>query len=412
MILKTIKAPRILLKMAPRKILRLAGSKLAAVREDQVQPKTEPNQGEAKKEEPEETEPLAGVMEGLNLGATTRFEAVANSDDEVFIPHDEFTEQDPNAKIVDVSGSGSSPPRGSPVQQFEQFTSVMRAAQVEVNNQAKDAIGSIARNLREVEGRSLRCLERELAIQRRESALREREAVVTEREEQLRVRRSEVREMPVSWNNWGKGRGKIAKKTRWGPARPATPQPTSPMEVSPVRQVLMPLKNKRGETSYMFVDDISRPVGGDDFIREVVPSSIPWLHRRKFNMEELRESRQFGLNQISRPKPFDKQGMRFDYTRVPYNYNDGKDDAGSRKRRNSDDDGRNPPKGKGAGGSKRRGKRSKSNANHYKGAPSCNHEKIGERRRRDDDEDPPETSRSFRPRCHSNVVIRQNVNVK
>ena len=407
--------------MAPRKVLRLAGcgSKLTAVDEEETQPKAEPKkeikserESRGSKDEAMETSANSGrfqfeaidmVENNLNnlsletrRGPQTRFESHTNDDEEVFIPDTEFLEADPNARIVDVE---SSPPRGTPAEQFEQFSNVMKAAQVDVTNQALEAVGSIARNLREVEGRSLRCLEREIQLRRRESEIREREAKVVEKEKELLARK---RDMPVSWNSWGKGRGRVEKRSRW--SRPATPpSPNRDQDFYPRNQMLLPLQNKKGKRSLMFVDDISKPLDVDGFIREITPSSVPWLRGRKF-----------GHQQMSAAHSRDP-----DYTRVPYNYREGGNRMsrglvkGSKRVAGADaDDWRNLPNGRGPGGSKKKPRRRSRSRGPRRGDGGCNADKISERRRRDDDEDPPEVARNTRARCHSNVYIRQNVNVK
>ena len=72
-------------------------------------------------------------------------------------------------------------------------------SQEEVRSQAQNAMGAITRSLREVEDRSLRCLEREMALQRREARLEERENTLRVRERRAREMReaiAELEEMP------------------------------------------------------------------------------------------------------------------------------------------------------------------------------------------------------------------------
>ena len=374
-------------------------------------------------------------MEDLSLDqtvfvpATTARSGGSEDNDNVFL------ENDPNAPIRDVS---SSPPRGTPGQQFDQFSSVMEAAQLEVTNQAKEAIGSIARNLREVEGRSLRCLERELQLQRRERMVEEREARVRNRERDLQDRR---RDVPVSWSNRGfnkGGRGRVEKKpkSRWERASPPTPEergpapfqfPDAPFQFQPIAPpppapfpVPFPafhnlpppcptrpapnnytiLENKKGKRSLVFVDDFVREVGDkENFIREFMPAGprIPL---------------------VSRMEAMERMGTKsapVNYREVPYDYRRERNRGERRNiRRRSESDEEEvrtkPPVGRGPGGKKqRRGRYPK-----FPETDNCGAGRNKERRRRDDDEDPPEAARSMgmRGRCHSNVFIRQNVNVK
>ena len=58
---------------------------------------------------------------------------------------------------------------------LQTFEGALRTAQKDVASQAQEAMGARARNLRDVEGRVLRCMERELAVERREAGQERRE---------------------------------------------------------------------------------------------------------------------------------------------------------------------------------------------------------------------------------------------
>ena len=142
---------------------------------------------------------MGGMKIEENSNGARRLPEGFDPDDDVFEPT--FVEENPTAPIMDVEEEEEtvSPPAGNPLQQAMTFQSIMNAAQAEVRTQAQEAMGSIARNLREVEGRSLRCLERELALQRREARMEERENELRTRERRAREMREAIanlEEMP------------------------------------------------------------------------------------------------------------------------------------------------------------------------------------------------------------------------
>ena len=195
--------------------------------------------------EPERTKADGASMErmlgrlNLNEAWQRDQEKEDQNDDEVFDPV--FLERDVSAPIKDVEADEAvSPPLGTPAQQFMSFQGVMQAAQNEVNTQARQAMGSIARNLREVEGRSLRCLEREIALQRRETALAKREEEVRDRE--MEARRNLM--AGEAWRGFGgvKGQHRAAKSRGQAFQFPEIPAPQQQNTPSVVRFV-----NKKGK---------------------------------------------------------------------------------------------------------------------------------------------------------------------
>ena len=205
---------------------------------------------------------VAASLRNLELGDNKK--EGDEEDDDVF--HDEVREpvllSNPNAEIRD-GGSPDlvSPERGTETQQFETFSGVVAAATAEVANQAQSALANIARNLREVDGRHLRCLEREISLKRREAELSAREKEMEAREVELR---SMPRDIPVSWSASHFRGGKRGP----GFARGAAGGLRMPRGVTP-------LVNKKGKKSLVFVDDFSMPIDEAGYIVEVTPSNVP-----------------------------------------------------------------------------------------------------------------------------------------
>ena len=161
-------------------------------------------------------------------------------------------------------------------------------------------MGAIAKSLREVEGRSLRCLEREMAIQRREARLEERENDLRIREMRARSMREAINELddmpPLesTQERIPKHKQRVARNMR-------TIFPFPAMEM---RRVPFPMRfvNKKGKEYYCYVDDVSAPIDKAGFIREVWPAreppvkfnntrNVPWLHKRDTRAQRWNEVR-------------------------------------------------------------------------------------------------------------------------
>ena len=358
-----------------------------------------------KKEEKRESEVAANMMEGLSLSRPK-----STMEDEVFeedmfretgdeaLRSPVFLERDPNAEIFDGGSpdcvekpSVSSPPRGSPPQQAEMFQSIIQAAQAQVAEQAKVAMEAISRNLREVTKRNLEIMERELVVREREAGLERREKERRWRDE---MPRNEKREVPMDWS-WSRGgvrAGGRAKRPRLSGMFDRTlVQDDMPLGV-------VPLVNKRGKRSFMFVDDVSQPLDKDGFIREFYPTNMEaprWLHK---GPDRLGKKMSRG-EKILRMRRFQNQEP------MPDLESDSDNNEDWRKPNHQ------APQGRGPGGRKGRGRGRW--ARRFRPRETCNPKQDQGPARKDDDEGPPEQREvSGRFRCHSNVFIRQNVNVK
>ena len=338
------------------------------------------------------------MLGNMSIGRKEGFDP-REGDDDVFEPT--FLEQNPSAPIMDVEEEEAvSPPAGTPAQQYMSFQSVMSAAQSEVNQakddvakQAQEAISTIARSSREVEGRSLRCLEREISIQRREAALVEREEELRERERALRI--NNQRDPRLNFGN-PKGRHRAAKNPRMLFPPPACYD--EPRYEPPRRPGLVRFVNKKGREyfRYAYVDDAvgAEPAGANaNYIKEMRPVRYNGPPRFGRNTRWFREA----LNK--------ETAERWTGVKSLYKHEgDQNKDSDSEEERNP----RDPRK------RTRRGGRGGVRAKRFKDGGACNPEHHGVKRRRGDDDDgegPPE-AREARPRCHSNVFIRQNVNVQ
>ena len=328
-----------------------------------------------------------------NLGLDQKDEV--QDDDNVF--PEPVMLSNPTAEIRDGgSPDPTSPERGTPAQQFETFSGVVAAATAEVANQAQTALANIARNLREVDGRSLRCLEREISLKRREADLQEREAAIQRREAEARAA---PRDIPVSWSashlSFGK-RGQTPHIERRESRRPY-PGLRMPLGVTP-------LVNKKGKRSLCFVDDMSMPIDEAGFIRKVIPSNMPRidLGGKPGNAWRTPMRKNF---------PLLTQDQRWKEARAMYNHGEELDDLEAWGFKRDD-----APVGRGPGGKKRgRNWKNGKGRKRFRGAETCRPMREERMEDKDDEEGPPEprtSNHGQRERCHSNVFIRQNVNVK
>ena len=239
----------------------------------------------------------------------------------------------------------------------------------------------------------MRCLEREISIQRREEALAEREAELNRRENYNRGWRAS-RDPRLNFGN-PKGRHRAAKQPR--NLFPPPPPPYYDAPTEPRRPVLSRFVNKRGKEYFRYVDDVawSAPARRNslpDFIQEVRPAKFNGPERFGRNSRWFREA----INQ--------DMAERWTGVRALYNH----EKEPNNKDSDSDEEGPNSRKRTRRGGRGGRAKR-------FKDGGACNPAHHGVKRRRGDDDDgegPPEARDPNRERCHSNVYIRQNVNVQ
>ena len=155
-------------------------------------------------------------------------------------------------------------------------------------------------------------------------------------------------------------------------------------------RALVPLVNRKGRRTYRYVDDMATTE--DPYIMEFNPTmreDIPWLHKGPTRMGDT------GINQR-------KERVARYYHNMPELVDSDEDDwRGNPK----------VPVGRGPGGRKRGGRGRK--PKRFQARDSCNPRRDHGPRKDDDDENPPEARQMGRNlRCHSNVFIRQNVNVK
>ena len=154
--------------------------------------------------------------------------------------------------------------------------------------------------------------------------------------ERLNEARAAPRDIPVSWSashlRFGK-RGQIPHMERREPRRP---NPGLRMPVG-----VMPLVNKKGKKSLVFVDDISMPIDEAGFIREVIPSNLPRidLGGKPGNAWRTPMRKNF---------PLPTQDQRWREARAMYNHGEELDDLEAWGFKRAD-----APVGRGPGGKKR-----------------------------------------------------------
>ena len=322
-------------------------------------------------------------------GVNTNTDAADDTnDDEVFL------ESNPNAPIYDAGSpdtplradqyhshsffneAGVSPPGMDPVLQantlLQTFHGALKSAQKEVHKEAEDAMGLIARNLRAVESRSLKCLEREMSVERREAELLRKE------------------------NN--------LKRPRDNYQFPSFPMSMAEMDRNGIVDLYRPVfgakkqkldydglvgritsTNKRGKPYFTYVDDAYTPAivkARPDYT--LVPAhhaQMPWLHRGAHKLQ-ARHAEMNGRSWRSRPGQAERYEGRYE----------------------------DPRSSRGPGGYKK-----KPRGRFYDPMPRS-HCKPNRGHKREDDGDDEDHSRGQRTggrreRCHSNVMIRNNVRV-
>lgn len=280
---------------------------------------------------------------------------------------DVFLENDPTAPILDggspdVSMSffnemGVSPPKNNPLLAantiLQSFEGAVLTAQKEVTKEASEAIEEITRNLREVESRSLKCLEREMAVGRREARL-----------DQLAGYQGQKRPRGLNW---------MEEMERNGIVRISNPKRPRYGEAPKVEMIgRITNYNKRGKPYFTYVDDTAVPAVLRSRPDYTLVPYMPWLHK--------------GMHRLQARSAAEKRG------------------------RGDNDDWRwdDPRTGRGPGGYKKKKDWRKFN---QPATDTCR-PKGGQNPNHHDDEDeggPPRYQ--GRGRCHSNVMIEQNVRV-
>ena len=287
------------LTMAPRKkILRLCGQKLAGIEEIPSQLPKE----EVKKEE--DGEKLESSMRNMSME-----DIFANEADDVFL------ESNPGAPIKDISTDEASPPRAEemPVlvsDEADMLYKAIRGAQEEVSNHAKVAMGSINRNLMDVEQRSLRVMRKEQEIAARERDLQRREDIMRMRCNARREERRKAREVPTSWE--------LRTPPRQGPARGPGFFSRGKRSARRGRSKvgLLPVENKKGFKSWLFVDDAAMQMvpGGTNDDYRIVDYEVaePWLKQGYNKVKGLHKSQPWSTWRKAEGDSSDENDWRFD----------------------------------------------------------------------------------------------------
>ena len=395
--------------MATKKYLKLKGSKLTAEVEDEKPTMTE----EVKTERPsidggEDPGKLAGEMGNLSIntvekavgkpkhqsdGTLTLEENTTNpagaslrtnwADDDDFTGDDDnvFLEQDPTAPIFDGGSpdsdkdfslvGGASPPRNTPLLAanaiLQTFEGAVRTAQQEVSKEASEAIKVISNNLRAVERKSLVCLEREMAVARREHQLRAME--------DARRARSRSQKRPRGQNQGFSE----DEATRYGTRLSRSKKPRYGLDTDVVGRITN--YNKKGKPYFTYVDDAAAPYALKSRPDYKVVPNVPWLHKGGYRLQ-ARAAEQFW----AREKAMRDEEEMPDLIDEDWRFDD-------------------PRVSRGPGGYKARRR------NRYQPPTGTCKPKYGLRRDYDDDNGPPPPPRNGRSRCHSNVLINQNVRV-
>ena len=294
--------------MAPRKkILRLCGQKLAGIEELATQPPKEESKGEIKEESKRGS--LERNMENMSMDEEDMFKDT----DEVF-KFSPILESDPSAPIKDVS-TDESPPRAEemPVlvsDEADQLYNAIRGAQEDVSNQAKVAMGSINRNLMEVEQRSIRVLRKEQEVAARERALERREDRMRMRCNAMKEDRRRAREVPTSWE--------LRTPPRQGPARGPGFFSRGKRSARRGRSKigLLPVENKKGFKSWLFVDDaaMQQVPGGTNEDYRIVDYDVaePWLTQGYNKVKGLHKSHPWSTWRKDEGDSSDENDWRFD----------------------------------------------------------------------------------------------------
>ena len=375
----------------PKKFLKLVGDKLMAEAIDEKPSSTNTaEEDENKPDVKKEDEKISVGQDGLaGLGNMSL-------DENVFEPEADpiFLERNPNQTIHDGGSpdrsvsmsSAKSPPRNDPVEAANMilatFEGALKEAQADVSKEASEAIESINRNLREVQKRSLVCLERELAVERREARM-ERERVRMMEMEMMSSKRPRGLWRP---EDDFRGNNYRAKRPRYGdfPDLPGKRLPFANfVDDAAYNAVGYDYGNERNKNYARRRNDYDR-AGRED---------IPWLHkgsRRLLARSEERRRFRGAREEADMPalEEEDDNDWRFD----------------------------DPRKSRGPGGyKKRRGGRGKK-ARFFQQPPPHG---CKPRRDEDDGDDDdhhhggagPRRNGRQRDRCHSNVLIKNNVRV-
>lgn len=395
--------------MASKKVLKLKGAKLTAEVEEEKPTKTE----EVKTERPsidgrEDPGNLAGDLGNLSINTvekavgkpkhqsdrTLTLEESADNpaaaslktdwaaDDDYTVDEDNvFLEQDPTAPIFDGGSpdsdkdlnhwNGASPPRNTPLLAanaiLQTFEGAVRTAQDDVVKEAGEAIKVITNNLRAVERKSLVCLEREMAVTRREHQLIAMEEARRARSRSQKRPRGQNQGFQEDETSRYEARLSRSKKPRYG------------LDSDVVGRITN--YNKKGKPYFTYVDDAAAPYelrARADY--KVVPN-VPWLHKGGYRLQaraaEMFWAKEKEMMDEDEMPDLIEDDWRFDDPRVS----------------------------RGPGGYKARRR------NRYQPPTGTCKPRYNGRRDHDDSNGPPPPPRYGRSRCHSNVMINQNVRV-